>query len=262
MRNFKFSRKYFIVIYILGFVVLVIYLTNSLRQYENPNAKIGELYFPNHTLKLFYSQTDKENTMSLYFQLINGNDKKLLYKNNPRFQHKLLKSSRKILILQSDGVVLMDKNGQNKKRIFTNPKGKRTSEESWQVSLDENFVSFMLYDDDYKVEPITYELNLETETYRILSTKVNTSYSSKNEATSPNGSKKASIKEGSLFVDGKELIHWPNFDYKFNPGCSHPQWLPFEDYLTVSCMGSLRMVQLSTGKNAELAKGGKVDWFD
>ena len=258
------SNKIFfiVIISIIGFIVVGAFLYNIFRTYEAPNAKVGELSFPNSSLKVFYSHTDKENTTTLYSQFINGTNKKLLYRNTPRFQHKLLKSPKRVLILQRDGILLFDENGQNSKRVFTSPKGKRIGEDSWQVSGDEKVLPFTLFDDDSKVVPIAYLLDLSTENFSIREGSISSNFSNSSEALSPSGSKKAIIKEGSLFVDNKEIIHWPNYDDKFNPGCGYLKWLPFENFLSITCAGSLRIVEINSGRHAELDKGWGLDWFE
>lgn len=266
MKNLKFitSKSLFIfLISLIGFIVLGTFLYNSFRTYEPANAKINELSIPNSLFKVFYSSTDQENTTRLYSQLITGQDKKLLYQNNPRFQHQLLKTSKKILILQRDKVLLLNEDGSIYKELFTVQNKKWIGEESWQVNPDEKLVSFTLYDydDEYKIDPIAYELNVETGSYKIIGGNISRNDVNKNEPISAKGVR-AEIREGSLLVDDDEIIHWPNYDYKFNSGCSSPQWLPFDNLLIVTCGESLRIVDINTGKHAELDKGYKLDWFN
>ena len=113
----------------------------------------------------------------------------------------------------------------------------------------------------HKIDPIAYELGIETGNYKTIGSIVSPSYTNRSEAMSPKGIL-AEIIEGSLLVNNKKIIHWPNYDYKFNPGCGNPKWLPFDNLLTVSCAGSLRIVDITTGKHAELDKGSKIDWFN
>ena len=264
MRKLKFITNKFLFIVLIssiGLVTLGIFLYNSFRTYEPPNAKINELLVPNNSFRVYYSFTDNENTTRLYSRFITDREKKLLYQNNPRFQHQLLKSSRKILILQRDKVLLLNEDGSIYTELFTVPNKKWIGEESWQVSLDEKLISFTLFDDDYKIDPIAYELNIETGNYKAIGGNISPNYTNRSEAINSKGML-VEIKEGSLLVDNKEIIYWPNYDYKFNPGCSNPNWLPFDSLLTVTCAGSLRIVDVNTGKHAELDKGYKIDWFN
>lgn len=271
MKKIKFN-KYYLIAFIIIFGYVAYFITGFIAlyrlqhpPYENPNASLSELSYPDSNLKLFYINSDEDNTDSLYSQFINGQDQKLIYTNNPGFSYRLLKLTKEILIVERNDILLLDETGKNRKNLFTSTQGKWIS--FGGMSEDENFVKFELHDDNYKVDPIGYELNIKTGEYKTFDHQLSLNgYTRKNysydDAISSNTNRRAVIKDGSLFVDDKELIHWPAYSEKFNIGCYSPRWLPNEDYLAVTCMGSLRIVDISNGKNAELDNGGDVDWFN
>lgn len=266
MRKFNFTTKKFLLVFLLSSIALIaegMFLYNSFQTYEHPNAKINELSVSNNSFRVYYSLTDRENTTKLYItklysQLITGQEKKLLYQHYA-FHHQLLKTSRKILLLQRDKVLLLNEYGSLNKELFTVPNKKHIG--GWRVSLDEKWVFFAVDDDDFKPESLVYALNIVTGDYKTSTSDVSPEYTNRNEVVNSKGMI-AKINRGSLLVGDKEIIRWPNYDYKLNPGCSYLKWLPFDNLLTVTCAGSLRIVDVNTGKHAELDKGYKIDWFD
>lgn len=267
----------FISLFVIGAIATVLFSTLVYKVLTTPwfdsdadnppNAEISELSWSEGPYKIFYLGD------GLFSQNTDGSEKKLLYqfeqygdqKQDEVLDYRLLNSTREIVLIGTKQITLLQENGENPQAIYKLPENQYIAR--MKISPDEQKLTIKLYYDNSQDEGEIYLIDLVKKTAVELTVfreseleEVTFLGEEFYESVSPDKSRTAKVTFGNVLVNGKEIMHWYNYDPKFNRGFRNPTWLPDNEHIIIS-RGSIRIIEVSTKKVALFEDGHHVKYF-
>lgn len=234
-----------------------------------PNAEIKELSWPEGPYKIFYLGD------GLFSQNTDGSEKKLLYKfeqyGDPKQdeveEYLLLNSTREIVLIGTKQITLLQEDGKNPQTIYELAENQYVG--SMRLLPDEQKLVVKLYYDNsqddkeeiYLVDLVEKTATESTNTQGFGLEETLIWEEEFYESISPDRSKTAKIKFGKVLVDGEEIMHWYNYDVKWNRGYRNPIWLPDNEHIIITKPSSIRIIEIITKKVADFTDGHNVKYF-
>lgn len=247
----------FISLLLIFGVLVFLYLVfpSTRNQWVNrPNSNIEQISRSNPTnYPIYFINNDQ-----LWMKGSNREDDKVVYKSTPIFDFLIDNDSHKIILLAKDGkVISLNPTDLSSATLFSFPNNYQQTV-NWKI--DQGILKFVLYDknkNDYKPLICTYNKAFACESGDFTSGEQNYYLS-----TISKGGKKAKFVGGNLLVNNTEILKWQGYDYKLNPGCSRPKWLPDERRLIISCYPSIWIVDTNTKETATFTTGSYPQFFE